>query len=73
MARRLLDPDCAVLAALGGVVPFELAVGANGLVWVQAASTKHTVAVTNTILRCESLSDAEAQALVRAVLPKLVA
>ena len=38
LAARLLDPDCAILTALGGGVPFELAVGLNGAVWLQAGS-----------------------------------
>lgn len=38
LARRLLDPECAILTALGAGVPFEIAVGVNGTVWVQAAS-----------------------------------
>jgi exosome complex component RRP40 len=38
LARRLVDPSAAVLTALGGGLPFEVAVGVNGLVWVQAAS-----------------------------------
>ena len=36
-ARRLLDPRAAVLTALGAALPFEVAVGVNGTVWVQAA------------------------------------
>lgn len=36
-ARRLLDPECAVLTELGAAIPFEVAVGVNGVVWVQAA------------------------------------
>ena len=37
-ARRLLDAQCAVLAAAGAAIPFEVAVGVNGMVWVQAAA-----------------------------------
>jgi hypothetical protein len=37
---RLLSPTCAVLAALGRSLPFELAVGLNGFVYVQANAGK---------------------------------
>jgi exosome complex RNA-binding protein Rrp4 len=36
--RRLLRPDCAMLASLGEVVAFELVIGMNGRVWVKAGS-----------------------------------
>ena len=38
LARRLLDPECAILTSIGSGVPFEIAVGLNGTVWVQAAN-----------------------------------
>lgn len=38
VARRLLEPDCSVLMRLGANIPFEIAVGVNGLVWVRAAT-----------------------------------
>ena len=37
-ARRLLQPDCALLATFGESIPFEVAIGMNGLVWLRAAS-----------------------------------
>jgi exosome complex RNA-binding protein Rrp4 len=41
-ARRLLAPECAVLAAFGAAVPFEVAVGVNGVLWLQAATGEAT-------------------------------
>lgn len=38
VARRLLDPDCVLLNALGEAVPFEVVVGVNGVVYVRAHS-----------------------------------
>ena len=36
LSRRLLQPDCAVLNALDSLsIPFEMAVGLNGRVWVK--------------------------------------
>lgn len=39
-ARRLLNPACAFLTRLGATIPFEVAVGVNGLVYVRAASSE---------------------------------
>ena len=38
LAFRLFNPACAVLASFGAAVPFEVAVGLNGIVWVRASS-----------------------------------
>ena len=38
LAARLFDPTCVVLASFGSAVPFEIAVGVNGIVWVRASS-----------------------------------
>ena len=64
LARRLLDPRCALLAALGAAAPFELAVGLNGLVWVQAREPRHAAAVVAAIERAEGLGEVECEKLV---------
>jgi exosome complex component RRP40 len=69
LARRLLSPACTVLTALGTSIPFEVAIGLNGWVWVQAGSPLHTIIVSNVLLRAEHMTDAECEQLVR----KLVA
>lgn len=35
-ACRLIQPDVAVLTALGAALPFEIAAGMNGFVWITA-------------------------------------
>lgn len=67
---RLVAPDCAVLTALGAAIPFEVAVGANGFVWVRAGSPRHTIVVSNAILNSEFLDDVHARAMVRQLLEK---
>jgi hypothetical protein len=47
---RLLDDECTVLKCLGAHVPFELAIGANGQVWIKSGSPMHTVLISNAIL-----------------------
>lgn len=71
LARRLLDPSCALLSALGAAFPFEVAVGVNGLVWVAAASSRHTVAVTAAIEKAEHLDDAQCRALAASVVGQM--
>jgi exosome complex RNA-binding protein Rrp4 len=53
--RRLLQPNCAVLQELGKVIPYEIAVGSNGRVWVNSASVAHTVVVANAILSSDGV------------------
>lgn len=64
LAKTLLREDCAVLACLGKAIPFEVAVGLNGAVWVNAASTKNITIVANAILNSETLSPGEVDAMV---------
>jgi len=68
VSGSLVSPDCAVLLALGAAIPFEVAVGANGFVWVRAGSARHTIVVTNAILNSEFLDDAHTLAMVRLLL-----
>ena len=48
--RQLLSqPPCAMLAALGKKVAFELVVGQNGRVWVKADTARNTVIVSQAL------------------------
>lgn len=70
-ARALLaQPPCALLAALGGALQFELAVGLNGRVWLESGTPRTVVTVASAIQRLdrEQLSPAQAKALAAAVL-----
>ena len=60
-----MAPDNAVLNALGNAFPYEVAVGVNGLVWVNAGSVKHILVATNAILNSQYLSDKASEAMVR--------
>jgi exosome complex component RRP40 len=73
LARRLLDPGCALLAAFARHFAFEAAVGVNGLVWVGgggeggAAAGGAAAACVSALVRgiegAEGASDAECVAL----------
>jgi len=50
-ARALLDGSgAAVLRSLGERLPFEIACGLNGRVWVKASSVVNTIVVSNAVL-----------------------
>lgn len=60
LSRKLLSsPTCPVLEALGKKLSFEIAVGLNGRVWVNAASPDTIVVVANAIMNSECLSGAQ--------------
>ena len=52
LSRRLLSsPTCPILEALGKKLSFEIAVGLNGRVWVNAAIPDIIVVVANAIMK----------------------
>jgi exosome complex component RRP40 len=59
LARRLLDPTCALLSVLGRALTFQLAVGLNGLVWVCGAGDGETAAVVGAIESAAQLDEAQ--------------
>lgn len=65
LARALLDERCYVLRCLGRQLPFELAIGANGRVWVDSQSPRHTVVIVNCILNSEGMSRARVKVMVQ--------
>jgi len=55
MCRRLLDPKHFLLPMLGARFPFEVVVGMNGRVWINAKDVKQVIAV----IRCIEVADPE--------------
>jgi exosome complex component RRP40 len=64
LARRLLAEDAEVLQSLGKHLPYELAVGVNGKVWINSGSPLHTILISNAILNSRHLTDAEVKSMV---------
>ena len=52
---RLLDDNCTVLRCLGRALPFELAIGVNGRVWVHSAGVTQTIVIANAILNSHQM------------------
>ncbi|XP_066306723.1 uncharacterized protein [Miscanthus floridulus] len=72
MSRMLLSsPTCPVLEALGKKLSFEIAVGLNGRVWVNAPAASTVILVSNAIMRSESLSGIKQRAMVENLLERL--
>lgn len=70
LARRLLaSPPAPVLDALSKSVQFEIAIGQNGRVWIDADKAATVVLIANAIARSEFLSADQSRLLVQ----KLVA
>ena len=70
LRARLLSPDCVVLQEIGKSMPFEIAVGQNGRVWVHSNSSVQTMLIANAILNCEFLSPAQTRDMVQQLLKK---
>ena len=68
--RRLLRPNCALLEQLGSRVKFELAVGLNGRVWVDAGNVDDTILVANAIKASQNMSPHQVEAMVRTLLQR---
>jgi exosome complex component RRP40 len=75
MARRLLAPkgDLLLLESLGGKVGFEVTVGRNGLVHVDAGAVKTTLAIGQAIQAVDerAIDDAGQKKLVGDILKKI--
>lgn len=64
LAKSLLHEDCQVLASLGTNLAFEVAVGINGFVWVNAKTTKNITIISNAIMNSETMDPGQISAMV---------
>ncbi|KAK9104469.1 hypothetical protein Scep_021313 [Stephania cephalantha] len=71
-ARMLLSsPTCPVLEALGKKLSFEIAVGLNGRVWVNADAPSTIILVSNAIKASESLSATQQRIMVEKLIQRI--
>uniref|UniRef100_A0A1B6DDQ9 Ribosomal RNA-processing protein 40 n=1 Tax=Clastoptera arizonana TaxID=38151 RepID=A0A1B6DDQ9_9HEMI len=59
LVRKILNPKCCILELLGETIKYEIAVGLNGKVWVNAVNVRSTIAISNAILASENLTNNE--------------
>ncbi|CAH0513502.1 unnamed protein product [Peronospora belbahrii] len=64
LAKSLLREECQVLASLGKSLAFEVAIGVNGVVWVNSKTTKNIIIISNAIMNSETMSPSEIDAMV---------
>ncbi len=64
LVRKLLNPNCVLLKKLGESIPFEIAVGMNGRIWVRAKTPKETICLANAIWASEHMTNPEMTAMV---------
>ncbi|KAI9354607.1 hypothetical protein DFJ73DRAFT_624122 [Zopfochytrium polystomum] len=65
LGRSLLRRTNPFLQALGAEMPFEVAAGSNGRVWVKAGNAKNTILAVRTLLSSEGVSGDKARELLR--------
>ncbi|KAK4744362.1 hypothetical protein SAY87_010674 [Trapa incisa] len=72
LSRMLLSsPTSPVLEEFGKKLSFEVAVGLNGRVWVNAESPSTVIVVSNAILKSESLSSTQQRIMAHKLLEKV--
>ncbi|XP_030384493.1 exosome complex component RRP40 [Scaptodrosophila lebanonensis] len=59
LGRMLLRENCPALGALNEELPYEIAVGVNGRIWVKAHTPRDTLGLVNAILSLENAGYAE--------------
>lgn len=64
LARDLLSPTSVVLEELA-TLPFEVAIGVNGFLWIHAKRSNYTILVRNAILNSQVLTPEQTRAMVR--------
>eukprot|EP01127_Copromyxa_protea_P017046 TRINITY_DN5162_c0_g1_i1.p1 TRINITY_DN5162_c0_g1~~TRINITY_DN5162_c0_g1_i1.p1 ORF type:complete len:234 (+),score=23.52 TRINITY_DN5162_c0_g1_i1:15-716(+) len=67
LARDCLAEDSTVLNALGASIPYEVAVGVNGRIWVKATTIENTILVANCILNSQHMSPEQTQSMVQSM------
>jgi exosome complex component RRP40 len=66
LARELLNPNNVVLEALGSCgIPFEICIGVNGVLWVNAPRPEYTILVLNAVQNSEVLTEYQVRGMVK--------
>ncbi|KAL7481371.1 hypothetical protein ACHAW6_007052 [Cyclotella cf. meneghiniana] len=72
LARELLNAKNVVLSALDqSGIPFEIAIGVNGMVWVNSPEPEYTITVLNAIQNSEVMSSEQVQEMVKMMVKNL--
>lgn len=58
-AENLLQPECPFLHRLGAKLSYEMAIGVNGAIWINAKSVAEIIMVKNIVENCQALDTDE--------------
>ncbi len=64
VVRKLISPECVLLKTLGQSIPYEIAVGMNGRVWIRGRTPKDTICLANAISAAEFMTNDEIRRMV---------
>lgn len=67
LCRRLLQQNSVILKSIGKHLSFEIAVGMNGLVWLNGGTIDKTMAIFTVVERCEFIPDEEVVNLINSI------
>ena len=59
LIRKILNPQCTLLKLLGSKIPYDVALGMNGKIWLKTKSIEETIGIGNAILAAEHLTNEE--------------
>lgn len=68
---RILSSQCPLLQTLGNKLPYEIAVGQNGRIWVKGRSVKETIAISNAISSAEHMDNSQIKIVIRRLVEAL--
>mmetsp|Transcript_48475 Transcript_48475/g.71858 ORF Transcript_48475/g.71858 Transcript_48475/m.71858 type:complete len:282 (+) Transcript_48475:153-998(+) len=68
LSRELIHPRNIVLNALGKTLPFEVAIGVNGVLWVHSNEPSHTILIMNAVKNSEVMTPEQTRGMVKALL-----
>jgi len=63
--RKITSKECILVKTLGKHLPFEIASGINGRIWVKAASVKNTITVCNAISNSEFMTNDQMKLMIK--------
>ena len=64
LLSRFLSADCPMLKLLGESIPFEIALGMNGRIWIHSKSVRNTIAIMNALSNSEFMTEAQMRTMV---------
>lgn len=67
----MLSPKFILLKTLGKSLPYEIAVGMNGRIWLKGRSTSETIAIANAICSSEYMTDEQVKPKVNKLIDAL--